>query len=159
MALTAYRRNELERKMLEAAGRQDYEAAIAFRDELKALRLAEAEAEPPPPPKVVDIFTREEVAPTPAKGRRKRKKEEPYIDQDALGILEEAMEDVKAGRVVGVCVLGGLVGPEGYMYDVSPYISEHALDYTRLFVGGAQTLSHDLLSIETDTFDEEFDEE
>lgn len=158
MALTAYRMNELERKMLEAAGRQDYEAAITLRDELKALRQAHADAEPPPPPKVVDIFTRSEVTATP-KGRRKKRKEEPYVDQDALSLLSDVMGEVQAGRAVGVCVLVGRLGPEGYMYEIEPFISGHALDYTRLFVGGAQTLSHDLLSIEADAFDEEFDEE
>jgi hypothetical protein len=161
MALTKFRLGELERKMQKAAQALDYEAAIVIRDELRALRSQE-EAQPVTIPKVVDIFTKQEViAPefseesvTPGS----REAIPLFVDEDAVTILEAALEEVKSGKVVGICVLKGLSDGDDNLLDIENAVSGCALEYTRMFVGGCHTLSHDLLEIEDDTADFEFSE-
>lgn len=153
MALTAFRMGELQRKMQEAANRQDYETAIKYRDELRAMRAENPEPELPAGPKVVNITNGEEYVAPP-----KPEPGEPVVDHDAIDVLELALDKFREGKAFGLAVLIGTSDGDGRIDDVHNAISDKAIDYPRLFIGGAHTLAHDILQLEDESYDVETEE-
>lgn len=163
MALTAFNLNELERKMLEAAGRQDYEAAIPIRDELRAMRKAAQDAEPPPPPKVVDLFTRAAVEATPeAPQKAQERPSKPEPDPQLIELLKDALKDAKAGKTMGGVLLVGVPTSDGtQVYTVQCSTSDKVDEHLYLFVGAMEMAKLELQQIAQDIYldDEEFDDD
>lgn len=162
MSLTAFRLNELERKMLEAAGRQDYEAAIPLRDELRATRKALADAEPPPPPKCVDLFTRAAVeAPPEAPQKAQESPAEPIQDPQLIELLKDALEDAEAGKIHGGALFVGVPTADGTnVCNVMCSSTSKVEDHLNLFVGAMEVAKLEFHQVAQDMYfdDEEFDD-
>ena len=160
MALDSFFMREEERKMKDAALKLDFEQAIIHRDKFRELeqKLNEAEAKKPVTPKVVHIKTKQEFdssnPPIEVKKKKSKKDKKSKPDESTIELLEDMLGFAKDGTIQAVCVLAGYE-INGRIIEIDNAMSDKVIDNIRMFVGGAHTLSADLLGIEGDLFDDD----
>ena len=148
MALDSFFMREEERKMKDAALKLDFEQAIIHRDKFRELeqKLNEAEA------KKQEFDSSNPPIEVKKKKSKKDKKSKP--DESTIELLEDMLGFAKDGTIQAVCVLAGYE-INGRIIEIDNAMSDKVIDNIRMFVGGAHTLSADLLGIEGDLFDDD----
>ncbi len=160
MSLDAFRVREVEDKMRKAAAELDFEQAIVLRDQSRAMR-AELVAANPPAVKVINLLTRDEHVPDEEDADNEDIVETTsdinVANPDVIAFLETLLDQAEEGNIQAIAAI---VAYDNKVSDVDCVWTDSVLDHVRLFVGGAHTLSTDLLAVEQDMFDmEDFPED
>lgn len=115
--------------------------------ELEAIRARQAAAQEAEAavPRVVDIKTGERFV-MQVKAKRQRKRA-PKVDLESLEALERAIEQVKAGTLIGVCLIGWSKERQGF--DLLAHLRPGEIPETDalLYVGALELMKAELLEV------------
>ena len=163
MSVSAFRIKEAERKMQMAALSMNYEAAIVLRDEMLALRAAQAAIpEDTVDRKVVDFKTRQPVAQ--AEGGEEQSQEVSAITPEAEEFVADAeevalakfiLEGVEKGNFTGMVVFVGHREPDDEIDVVTSWPTSVALENMQKFIGAFEQTKHDIMMLAMDEYEEE----
>ncbi|MBP2498267.1 hypothetical protein ABID82_005158 [Methylobacterium sp. PvP062] len=122
------------------------DALDELRKRLKAV-ADEAAAAAPTTPKVFHIFSRKPYEPAPETGAAPKRVRPPKRDKQAIEALTELLEDYRAGRLHGLCLIGWNIDESRIEQHVilPPGKSDH--EAALLFSGGAVMLNQALQDI------------
>lgn len=179
MSLVSFRARDAAEKMRQCALVHDYEGAIPLRDtwrELTAQLAAEEAASmievadrkvicmtskgPVPSDderatyKVIDLVTPEGVA-----GEEVTEPAEPFVaDGEETSLLAFITDEVNAGRLSGLMILGGHREEDGEISCVSQWTTMPVIDAGQAFLGALAECKHDLLQVMDAIYDDAADD-